>query len=167
MLQPRSMIKWCKLSNYQIKKIIRCFCIDIDATKTSELLSLNRHTINRYFLLFRKAIYLDRTIKLDSIIGEVELDESYFGGKRIRGYHGKLKRGRGTLKQPVFGIFKRENVSEIVEGLNGGRVSFDPNLAVANTVLFFLYLSVICVAIYSVTRFLKELSFDKPVESKK
>ena len=83
MFQPRNMIKWCKLSNYQIKKIIRCFCIDIDATKTSELLSLNRHTINKYFLFFRKAIYLDRTIKLESIIGEVELDESYFGGKRI------------------------------------------------------------------------------------
>ena len=37
----------------------------------------------------------------------MELDESYFGAKRIRGYHGKLKRGRGTLKQPVFGIFER------------------------------------------------------------
>ncbi len=23
------------------------------------------------------------------------------------GFHGKLKRGRGTLKQPVFGIFER------------------------------------------------------------
>jgi transposase-like protein len=110
MFQPRNMIKWCKLSNYQLKKIIRCFCIDIDATKTSELLGFNRHTINRYFLLFRKAIYLDRTIKLESIIGEVGLDESYFGRKRIRGYHGKLKRGRGTIKQPVFGIFKRENI---------------------------------------------------------
>ena len=40
-------------------------------------------------------------------VGEVELDESYFGAKRIRGYHGKLKRGRGTKKQPVFGIFER------------------------------------------------------------
>ena len=25
----------------------------------------------------------------------------------MRGFHGKLKRGRGTLKQPVFGIFER------------------------------------------------------------
>jgi transposase-like protein len=43
-------------------------------------------------------------------MGDVELDESYFGAKRVRGFHGKLKRGRGTLKQPVFGIFKRENI---------------------------------------------------------
>jgi transposase len=104
------MIKYSKLSNYQIKKIIQCFCVDIDATKTSQLLELNRHTINRYYLIFRKAIYLHQTIKLQNIIGDVELDESYFGAKRIRGYHGKLKRGRGTLKQPVFGIFKRDNL---------------------------------------------------------
>ena len=35
------------------------------------------------------------------------MDESYFGARRIRGFHGKLKRGRGTYKQPVFGIFER------------------------------------------------------------
>jgi len=35
--------------------------------------------------------------------GEIEVDESYFGGKRIKG-----KRGRGAYKKtPVFGIFKR------------------------------------------------------------
>ena len=26
----------------------------------------------------------------------------------IVGYHGKLKRGGGTLKQPVFGVFERD-----------------------------------------------------------
>ncbi|BFT94070.1 MAG: hypothetical protein MNSN_06930 [Minisyncoccus archaeiphilus] len=41
------------------------------------------------------------------MFGEVELNESYFGAKRKRGFAGKLKRGRGTLKQPVFGILKR------------------------------------------------------------
>jgi transposase len=105
-----NMIKYSKLSNYTIKKIIHCFCIDIDATKTSELLELNRHTINRYYHLFRKAIYLHQTLELSKLMGDVELDESYFGAKRVRGFYGKLKRGRGTLKQPVFGIFKRENI---------------------------------------------------------
>ena len=104
------MIKYSKLSDYQIKKIIQHFCIDIDATKTAELLGLNRHTINRYYLIFRKAIYLHQSLELNKILGDVELDESYFGAKRQRGYHGKLKRGRGTLKQPVFGIFKRDNI---------------------------------------------------------
>jgi transposase len=104
------MIKHSKLSNYEIKKIIQYFCVDIDATKTSVLLELNRHTINRYYLIFRKAIYLYQSLELNKILGDVELDESYFGAKRVRGYHGKLKRGRGTLKQPVFGIFKRDDI---------------------------------------------------------
>ena len=105
------MIKYSKLSSYIIKKIIRCFCIDIDATKTGKLLDLNRHTINRYFKIFRELIYEHQLVLMNSIIGNVELDESYFGGKRIRGFHGKLKRGRGTLKKPVFGIFKRDDFS--------------------------------------------------------
>lgn len=31
-----------------------------------------------------------------------------FGRKRMRGFHGKLKWGRGTIKQPVFGVFERK-----------------------------------------------------------
>jgi len=104
------MIKFSKLSNYQIKKIIKCFCIDIDATKTSILLDLNRHTINRYYEIFREVIYEYQTFQLEKLLGEIELDESYFGARRKRGFKGKLKRGRGTLKQPVFGIFKRQNI---------------------------------------------------------
>ncbi len=38
----------------------------------------------------------------------MEVDESYSGVKRHRDYHGKLKRGRGALKQPAFGVFKRD-----------------------------------------------------------
>jgi transposase-like protein len=42
-------------------------------------------------------------LKDDTTIGEFELDESYFGAKRVRG-----KRGRGAAgKTPVFGLLKR------------------------------------------------------------
>lgn len=57
--------------------------------------------------MFREAIYLHQILDLERFLGDVELDESYFGAKRVRGYHGKLKRGRGTLKQPVFGVLKK------------------------------------------------------------
>lgn len=41
--------------------------------------------------------------KESTFSGEIELDESYFGAKRIRG-----KRGRGAAgKTPVFGVLKR------------------------------------------------------------
>ena len=45
-----------KLSIYKVKKIIKCFCADIDATKTAILLELNRNTINRWYNIFRQEI---------------------------------------------------------------------------------------------------------------
>lgn len=102
------MLQHTKLTNHNIKKIMKCFCVDIDATKTSKLLGINRNTINRFYLIFRKAIYYDRSCHVSKLTNStIEFDESYFGARRKRGFHGKLKRGRGTQKKPVFGIFKR------------------------------------------------------------
>ena len=96
-----------RISDYRIKKIIKHFCLDITADKTAALTGTNRNTINRWFLVFRRAIYAWQCQEFKQIIGEAEVDESYFGARRVRGFRGKRKRGRGTLKQPVFGIFKR------------------------------------------------------------
>ncbi len=101
------MLTRAKISVYEIKKIIKCFCLDINASKTAKLLSINRNTINHWYMTFRLAIYVHQMKKFKKMIGETEIDESYFGAKRVRGFRGKLKRGRGTLKQPVFGILKR------------------------------------------------------------
>ena len=97
-----------KISDFKIKKIVRCFCSDIDATKTAEILDLNRNTINRYFRIFRELIFEKQQDDLTLFFGEVELDEAYFGAKRLRGINMPQKRGRGTWKQPVFGVFERE-----------------------------------------------------------
>ena len=102
------MFKNSKLSRYKVGKIIECFCIDIDATKTALLLKLNRKTVNRYFLAFRRLIYLHQVSQKEQILGVVEVDESFFGPTRVCGRPGPRKRGRGTLKQPVFGIYERE-----------------------------------------------------------
>jgi transposase-like protein len=90
-----------------VKKLMYHFCVDIDATKTALLTGVNRNTVNRHFRMFREAIYLKQIYDFEKFVGQVELDESYFGGKRVRGFHGKLKLGRGTQKQPVFGVFER------------------------------------------------------------
>jgi transposase len=102
------MLRERKLSLYRVKKIIRHFCADIDATKTAIVLGVNRNTVNRYYGIFRQAIYQWRLREFEALEGAIEMDESYFGRSRVRGYRGKLKRGRGTQKQPVFGIFKRQ-----------------------------------------------------------
>lgn len=96
-----------KLSKHNLKKIIKHFCVDINATQTAILTGLNRNTINRYFNIFRKLIFENQVKELRKFAGEVEVDESCFGSSRLRGRHEKMKRGRGTWKQPVFGIFER------------------------------------------------------------
>ena len=78
--------------------------MDLTATTTSELLKLNRKTVNNYFTEFRELILEDSIQKHQKELGIFELDESYFGAKRVRG-----KRGRGAAgKTPVFGVLKRE-----------------------------------------------------------
>ena len=39
-------IKYSKISDYRLKKLMRCFCSDIDATKTAEIIGLKRNTLN-------------------------------------------------------------------------------------------------------------------------
>ena len=82
---------------------MKLFCAGIEAKIVSNLVDINRNTINRIFLLFRKRI-LEMCDK-DSILGsgEIELDESYFGAKRVRGIRGRGAKG----KIPVFGMLKR------------------------------------------------------------
>ncbi len=97
-------MKFNRLSNYKIKKIIKCFAEDLTATSTSNLLGINRNTINAYYNLLREKIFLFSLEEERKELGEFELDESYFGAKRVRG-----KRGRGAAgKTPVFGVLKRE-----------------------------------------------------------
>ena len=101
------IVNKAKISDYNIKKIIECFSLDLTAVQTSKLLKLNRKTINRYYAIFRSVILSNQQDEFQKFVGLIELDESYFGASRIRGFRGKLKRGRGTIKQPVFGIFER------------------------------------------------------------
>jgi transposase len=77
--------------------------VDLPAVKTAEILDFNRKTIDRYYNIFREKIVINSLNEMDMISGEIELDESYFGAKRVRG-----KRGRGAAgKTPVFGVLKR------------------------------------------------------------
>jgi transposase-like protein len=95
------------LSAYKQRKIMGAFAVDLTATQTAHLLGLDRKTVNRYYGLFRAAIHAHQSRQIAALAGVVECDESYFGPERQRGVPGPRKRGRGTLKQPVFGIFER------------------------------------------------------------
>jgi len=129
---PEYTPKNAKLSTFKIKRIISLFCLDINASKASPLASVNRNTINYWYNKFRVAIYAHQHKEFEKIFGEAEVDEAYFGARRRRGWHGKLKRGRGTQKQPVFGILKRNGhvyteiipncKKEILQGIIRGKI---------------------------------------------
>jgi len=100
------IVKSAKLSDFKIKKLVWCFCVDVEAGKVSLIVRLNRNTVNRFYQLFRSVIYYHQASEFERVItGEAECDEAYFGAKRLKGIPGK--RGRGTHKQPVFGIYER------------------------------------------------------------
>ena len=70
---------------------------------TAALVGVNRKTAAYYFHRLREIIADQLEREADKVVGgEIEVDESYFGGRR------KGKRGRGaTGKVPVFGLLKR------------------------------------------------------------
>ncbi len=80
------------------------FCADETARKTAYYTTLNRHTVEGIYTLLRERILtLTLAHNKKKISGEIEIDESYFGARRVRG-----KRGRGARgKVSVFGILKR------------------------------------------------------------
>ena len=105
-MSKNKYIKRTKLSNYKIKQIIRHFVVDLTAIQTSKLLDINRNSVNRIFNLIRDKIYEDLMVVDQNIqfSGEIELDESYFGARRVRGKRGR----RASGKTKVFGILKRQ-----------------------------------------------------------
>ena len=96
-------IKVTHISERKTREIIRLFCLDIEAEKTSVLTSISRPTINRFYRAFRERIAELCEAESPFTNGEVELDESYFGARRVRGIRGRGARG----KTPVFGMLKR------------------------------------------------------------
>ena len=95
--------------------ILYYFYLEISARKASKELKLNYKTIQSRFMQFRRKIAEYCNQEARELNGEVEIDESYFGGKR------KGQRGRGAKnKTIVFGILERKGkiYTKIVENVS-------------------------------------------------
>ena len=103
MTMRNKYVKRSHISEKKFRQLVKLFSLDLDAVQISELSHLNRNTVNRYLKAFR--IRIAELCEIESPLGgEVEIDESYFGAKRVKG-----KRGRGSSgKTIVFGILKRK-----------------------------------------------------------
>jgi len=97
-------IQRSRISESKFREIVKLFCADLNATDTSKLCGISRITITKIFHEIRLKIFkLQQSLNIEKVSGEVELDESYFGARRVRG-----KRGRGAIgKTVVFGLLKR------------------------------------------------------------
>lgn len=94
-------MKKSRLSQYKQSKLIELFVAGTTARIAASLVGVNSKTGIYYFQRLREVIYR-RTNTAEQLDGEVEVDESYFGGAR------KGNRGRGAAgKVPVFGLLKR------------------------------------------------------------
>jgi transposase-like protein len=84
------------------RELVKLFAADLTAAQAAAVSGLNINTTERYWRLFRCAL-VRQCAAMAKQSGIVEVDESYFGAKRVKG-----KRGRGAYgKTIVFGLFKR------------------------------------------------------------
>jgi transposase len=89
------------LSSYKQDRLIEHFVSGSTAWTAASLVGVNKQTAAYYYHRLREIIYQASEDEF-ALAGEIEVDESYFGGKR------KGQRGRGAAgKVPVFGILKR------------------------------------------------------------
>src|SRR3989344_885506 len=116
----RVKCKNCKKKYSLIKlkrnlEILYYFYLELSARKTANEMNLDYGVVHRKFMDIRKkiAVYCNQEAK--KLNGELEIDESYFGGKR------KGIVGRGTKnKAIVFGILERKGkiYTKIVENVS-------------------------------------------------
>ena len=82
--------------------VLYFFYIELSARKAAKELGISYNSVTRRYMQFRKEIAKYSDYEMRKLKGEIEIDESYFGGKR------KGKRGRGAYnKAIVFGILER------------------------------------------------------------
>ena len=95
--------KW----NYENRKkewnLLKLFCAESTSFRASKTLDIAPKTAHKYYMIFRKVLSDLATKEREPLLGEIEMDESYFGGRR------KGKRGRGAAgKTAVFGLLERD-----------------------------------------------------------
>ncbi|WP_447976980.1 IS1595 family transposase [Candidatus Nitrospira bockiana] len=92
-------------------QILQLFCLEISALRTARELRMSPLPIWQRFMAYRRWMATMAETEARPLTGELECDESYFGGRRRGGRRG---RARGP-KVIVFGILERQGrVSTVV-----------------------------------------------------
>lgn len=95
-------LKFTHVSEPKFRQVLRLFSSDVPSLTTAKLVSLNKNTTHALCSKIRTRVVNLAFQELERLTEELEVDESYFGAKRVRG-----KRGRGAKgKIPVIGLLK-------------------------------------------------------------
>jgi transposase-like protein len=102
-----------KISDTRFRHLLRLFALDLTASDTARLTGISVRSVNDIYLRLRQRIAYECEKTRPFKGGEVEIDESYFGPRRVRGKRGRGAGGKGI----VFGVFKRNGkvYTELVE----------------------------------------------------
>jgi len=96
-------ISHCRLKKSTQVHLVEYFVLEVTARSAANILKINPNSAALFYRKIRQVIAFNLALEAAEVFnGEVEIDESYFGGVR------KGKRGRGaTGKVVVFGMLKR------------------------------------------------------------
>jgi transposase len=95
-------VKHCKLLRKEQEKLLEHFVVGTPARTAAEIVGIHRNSAIRFYHKLRLKIAAKQQERSVQFCGDIEVDESYFGGAR------KGKRGRGAGgKVAVFGLLKR------------------------------------------------------------
>ncbi len=106
-------VKHAHISEVIFRRVLKLFCADIPALTAAGLAGLSVQSTQSLYDGLRLRILALALEEARPFADEVEIDESYFGARRVRG---KRARGAGG-KTPVIGLLKRGGkvFTEIVE----------------------------------------------------
>ena len=100
---PRCRLKWSDDRKPTRWELLKAFCLNATAHHAARFAQCDYRTAYRVYMHLRLTLGEMTAEEKRPLLGELELDESYFGGKR------KGKRGRGAAgKVAVFGILERD-----------------------------------------------------------
>jgi len=95
----------CRLSKKTQNRLLEFFILEVTARSAADILGIQPNSAALFYRKIRQVIAFHVAQEAADVFnGEVEIDESYFGGVR------KGKRGRGAAgKVVVFGMLKRHS----------------------------------------------------------
>jgi transcriptional antiterminator len=95
-VKNKYVIRSC-ISGAKFRQIILLFSEDLSVTQISHLTGLSRQTINKYLTAIRLRILELSTLESDPLAGQIGVDESYFGARRVHGKRGRGARGKAIV----------------------------------------------------------------------